>query len=146
MDATPRDVWDVLMDFPSYPRWNPMVVAISGEQRVGAKLDVRISLSNRRPMTFRPEVVECERERRFAWLGTIGVPGVFDGLHRFEVEPTESGAVFIHSEEFRGVLPPFLGRVVRETRESITAMDEALAQEVGRRRVLRASEPVAVGR
>jgi hypothetical protein len=123
-----------------------MVVSISGEQRVGAKLEVRISLNHGRPMTFRPEVVACDYERRFAWLGKLGVPGVFDGLHQFEVEPTDSGAVFIHSEEFRGVLPPFLRKVMRQTRESITAMDEALAQEVERRRLLQGSEPVAVGR
>jgi hypothetical protein len=137
--ATPEDVWAVLMDFPSYGGWNPMVVGISGEQEVSSHLKVTIAMKNGRQMTFRPAVVEFERGRRFAWLGKVGVRGLFDGLHRFEVEGNGAGATFVHSEEFRGLLPPLLGKLLRDTHETMAAMDRALAQEVERRRNARAA-------
>jgi hypothetical protein len=132
--ATAGEIWDVLMDFPSYSAWNPMVVAISGEPRVGRGLRIRIAMKNGRRMTFRPTVVEHEVGRRFAWLGKVGVRGLFDGLHRFEIDSNGSTVTFVHSEEFRGLLPPLLGNLLRDTHDSIAAMDEALAREVERRR------------
>jgi hypothetical protein len=130
----PKELWAVLMDFASYPSWNPMVVSISGAPEVGSRLEVKIALKGGRPMTFRPTVVEHEPGRRLAWLGKLGVNGLFDGLHRFEVEGTDPTATFIHSEEFRGLLPPLLGKVLRDTHESIIAMNKALVREVERRR------------
>jgi hypothetical protein len=132
--ATAEEVWAVLMDFPSYASWNPMVVAISGEPEVSGRLDVRIALNGGKAMTFRPTVVEREDGHRFAWLGKLGVPGIFDGLHRFAIEPNGRGSTFVHSEEFRGLLPPLLGKLLRDTHESIVAMNEALVREVERRR------------
>jgi len=134
ISATPEELWAVLMDFPSYDAWNPMVVAISGETVVGSRLEVKVALKNGRRMTFRPTVVEYEAGRRFAWLGKVGVRGVFDGLHRFEIEGRGSTATSVHSEEFRGLLPPLLGKLMRDTHDSIVAMNDALAREVERRR------------
>jgi hypothetical protein len=134
IDAPPEEVWAVLMDFPSYASWNPMVVGISGEPEVGSRLEVKIAMKNGRRMTFRPRVVEYEGGRRFAWLGKVGVRGLFDGLHRFEVENGGAASTFVHGEEFRGLLPPLLGGLLRDTHESIVAMNDALAREVQRRR------------
>ncbi len=56
--------------------------------------------------------------RRFAWLGNVGV---------------------------RGVLPPLLGKLLRDTHESIVAMNQALAREVERlRNGCRLSRPMMV--
>jgi hypothetical protein len=134
-DATPDEVWAVLMDFPSYPNWNPMVVAIEGDAKHGEQLAVTIAMKNGRKMNFTPKVVEYVPGRLFGWLGKLGIPGIFDGVHRFEVEPNGTGTTFIHGEEFRGILPPVLGRVLRDTHEGLIAMNEALIQEVARRRV-----------
>ncbi len=138
--ATPEELWEVLMDFPAYPDWNPMVVGISGQTGLGSHLAVTIAMKSGRRMTFHATVVEFEPGRRFAWLGKIWIRGLFDGLHRFEVEAGASGAVFIHSEEFRGLLPPLLGKVMRDTHEGLMAMNEALVGETERRR----SEKLAV--
>jgi hypothetical protein len=134
IDAQPEEVWAVLMDFPSYAAWNPMVVGISGNPEVGSRLEVKIAMKNGRRLTFRPTVVEYEGGRRFAWLGKVGLRGIFDGLHSFEVENDGAGSTFIHGEEFRGLLPPLLGGLLRDTHDSIVGMNEALAREVERRR------------
>jgi len=132
--ASPQEVWDVLMDFPSYPSWNPMVVSIKGEAELGRRLEITIAMKNGRRMNFTPTVVEYEDGRRFGWLGKLWLRGLFDGLHRFEIESNGTRATFVHSEEFRGLLPPLLGKLLKETHESVEAMNEALVREVARRR------------
>jgi hypothetical protein len=137
IEASPGELWDVLMDFPSYASWNPMILAISGRAELGSRLEVRIAMKSGRRMTFRPRVVEYEPGRRFGWLGKVAVRGVFDGLHRFEVVNSASTSTFVHSEEFRGLLPPLLRKLLRDTHESVIAMNEALAREVERRGLAR---------
>ena len=134
IDATADEAWDVLMDFASYPSWNPMVVAIAGEPVVGSSLRTTIALRNGRSMSFTPVVVEYDARRRFAWLGHLIVRGLFDGCHFFEVQQHHRGVTFLHGEEFRGVLVPLLGGVLKETRKSMEAMNNAIVQEVVRRK------------
>jgi hypothetical protein len=122
------------MDFPSHADWDPMVHSISGETALGSRLEVKIAMKSGRVMTFRPKVVEYEPGRRFAWQGKLGVRGLFDGLHRFEVRPSGSGTTFVHSEEFRGILPPVLKRLLGDTHSLMELMNDALAVEVTRRR------------
>lgn len=131
--ASPEELWQVLMDFPSYPTWNPMVVAIKGEAKLGRRLEVTIAMKNGRRMNFTPTVVECDPGRRFGWLGRLWARGLFDGLHRFEIEQGSAGATFVHSEEFRGLLPPLLGKLLTDTHDSVVAMNDALVNEVVRR-------------
>jgi hypothetical protein len=119
-----------------------MVVRIAGEAGPGPRLDVTIALKNGRRMKFAPKVVEFEPGRRFGWLGKLWVSGLFDGLHRFEVEPAPFGSTFVHSEEFRGLLPPFFGRLLKDTHDSLVAMNEASIRESARRRALKNSVAV----
>jgi hypothetical protein len=133
-DASPEEVWAVLMDFDSYPAWNPMIVRLEGEAKIGARLRNTILIKPGRQMTFKPTVVEYEPNRRFGWNGKLGPGGLFDGLHRFEVTPSDGGTTFVHSEEFRGLLPPLLGGVLRATHRAVLAMNEALVAEVARRK------------
>ncbi len=68
----------------------------------------------------------------FAWLGRFGIPGVFDGAHRFELEPLGEGRTrFVQSEHFRGLLVPLLRRSLRtHTLAGFEAMNRALADRV----------------
>ena len=42
-------------------------------------------------MTMHPTVPVAEPGRELRWLGRLGLPGVFDGEHRFEIHETEPG-------------------------------------------------------
>jgi hypothetical protein len=134
-DLSPDDLWTVLMDFASYPDWSPMVVAISGDARLGGRLAIEVAMKDGRRMKFRPTVVEFEEARRFSWLGRFLVRGLFDGLHRFVIEARPGGgSVLVHGEEFRGLVPPFVGKLLKDTDDSIKAMNLALVREAERRR------------
>ncbi|SDJ52231.1 SRPBCC domain-containing protein [Natronorubrum texcoconense] len=115
IDAPPEVVWDVLLEFESYPEWNPFVRAIEGEPTEGERLRVRIDPPNSRGMTFKPEVVAVEENRRLVWLGRLVVPFAFDGYHEFHLEPIDAGEPsgarrtrLLHRETFRGALVPLL--------------------------------------
>ncbi len=78
-------------------------------------------------MTFRPRVTVVESTRVFEWLGRLGLPRIFDGRHRFELEPTPTGTRLTQSEDFRGGLVRFM----RSSLDSVTlqgfeAMNAAL--------------------
>jgi hypothetical protein len=91
IDADPDSVWAVLMDFAAYPDWNPFIHPIEGTQQVGARLKLRIQPPNSRGRSLMPHVTVVEPARAFGWLGSLGVPHIFDGAHRFELEPIDGG-------------------------------------------------------
>jgi hypothetical protein len=131
IEAPPEKVWAALLDFASYPSWNPFIPAISGEPAPGARLEVRLRPPGGAGMTVRPTVLEATPGRRLRWLGKLGVRGIFDGEHRFELEPLAGGRTrFTHAERFSGLLVPLLGGVLRSTERGFRAMNDALKARV----------------
>lgn len=109
--ADAERVWAILTDFDAYSEWNPFIRSIRGQPREAARLTVRIQPSGASGMTFRPAVLVARPEKELRWLGHLLVPGLFDGEHRFEIEPLGSGRVlFRQSERFTGVLVSLLRR------------------------------------
>jgi len=127
IDAPADVVWAILTDLDAYADWNPFVIASSGTTAVGEKLTNRMQNPGGRAMTIRPEVTVVEPDETFEWLGHLGMPGIFDARHRFEIETTATGVAFHQSEDFKGVLV----RVMRRSLDSQTVhgfeeMNEAL--------------------
>ncbi|MDS0297430.1 SRPBCC domain-containing protein [Halogeometricum sp. S1BR25-6] len=133
--ATPERVWTVLTDFEAYDEWNPFA-RIAGKPNVGAHPQVRLTPPDGRAMTFRPEVTVVEPDRELRWLGHLYVPGLFDGEHRFVLEPLDGGARtrFVHAETFGGVLAgPLLRMVGDDTQAGFEAMNGALKRRAEER-------------
>ena len=128
IDAPPAAVWRVFADFARYPDWNPFVRSLEGDVEVGRRLRVRLQPPGRRAITMRPAVRAYKPERELRWLGRLGLPRIFDGEHRFLLEPLDDGnrTRFVQSETFRGVLVPFLGSLLRTTETAFASMNEAL--------------------
>jgi hypothetical protein len=139
--AAPERVWDVLTDFDAYPQWNPFMVEAEGRAVTGQRLRVRMRPpGRRRPMTFRPRVLEAEPGRELRWLGRVLLPGVFDGLHRFTIEPAGPDRTrLVQQETFGGLLAPLLLRVLaKPTLAGFHQMNQALKD--------RAEQPTPVQR
>jgi hypothetical protein len=133
IDAAPDAVWEVLMDFGAFPRWNPFIVSIEGTPAVGSRLRVRLLPDRGRAVTIRPTVTVHDPGRAFGWLGRMGLPHVFDGAHRFTLEPLEGGGRtrFVQSEAFSGALLPIVRRLILPgTLRAFESMNEALAARV----------------
>ena len=131
IEAPPSAVWDVLMDFDSYPEWNPFIRSIDGEPVVGGKIEALLGASGKKPMKFAPTVQELSSPSTFSWLGSFGFKGVFDGRHAFELEETTEGTLFHQHEEFSGILAPIALPALRKaTTRGFNEMNQALKARV----------------
>jgi len=132
IEASAGRVWDSLTDFPAFPEWNPFIRRISGEPKVGAKLEVFMQSPGSRGMTFRPTVKKVDRDRELRWLGHLGVPGLFDGEHIFEIEAVGAKRVhFVQRERVGGILVPLLARSLdRDAKRGFEEMNRALRTRV----------------
>lgn len=129
--ATPEEVWRVLTDFERFPEWNPLITRASGELREGATLEIFVQVPDSTGRKFKPRVLKVAPNRELVWLGQLAIPGLFNGEHRFRIEPTGTDSVrFIHSEGFSGLLIPFMGGVLKKTERGYHLMNEALKRRV----------------
>ncbi len=126
--ASANRVWATLTDFSSFPVWNQFIRRLDGELRVGARLVIRLQLSNARSKTFRPRVLRVEPGRQLRWRGHFIVRGLFDGEHAFEIEALSADrARLVHREIFTGLLVPLMARSLdHTTRRGFEAMNVAL--------------------
>ncbi|WP_214324840.1 SRPBCC domain-containing protein [Nonomuraea sediminis] len=125
--ASPEVVWQILTDVKSYSDWNPFIKQASGEITVGAILVLRMFPGgDGKPTTFRPRVLIADPARTLCWRGSLGIPGIFDGEHRFVLHRTARGTNLIQSEKFTGLLTPFLGGAVARTADDFRALNQAL--------------------
>ena len=126
VNSTKEKIWEALMCFEDYPKWNPFITEIKGLKVVGERLDVAID-----GMKFNPVVLENKKHEVFSWLGNLWIKGVFDGNHIFELKEVGEGVVFIHKENFKGILVPFLKKMLNnKTKKGFIAMNKALKELV----------------
>jgi len=128
IEAPPETVWGILTDLAHFADWNPFIVSSEGKVEVGERLKNRLQPPGGKAMTFRPTVTEVQSNQVFEWLGRLGPPGIFDGRHRFELEPTATGGTrLVHSEQLNGVLVRFLRKKLdTQTLPGFVAMNTAL--------------------
>ncbi len=128
IDAPPETVWEMVTDLDQYAEWNPFIVSAAGEVAVGERLTNRMAPPEGKAMTFKPTVTEVDTGQTFEWLGRLGMPGVFDGRHRFDLSPTPDGGTrLVHSEKFSGVLVRFMRKSLdTQTRQGFEVMNTAL--------------------
>jgi hypothetical protein len=147
IDAPPEVVWTILTDLPHYREWNPFVVSSGGTVAVGQRLTNRLQPVGGRTRTFRPTVTIVDPPRTFEWLGHLGVPGIFDGRHRFELTATRTGTHLAQIEHVSGVLVRFARRSLDEgTVGGFNAMNLALKARVEQRPVERPGATMPPGR
>ena len=132
--ADTAKVWDVLMNFDSYPKWNPFITSISGERKLGNRLTVSINPPGGKGMTFKPNILTLEANKEFRWKGKLGINGIFDGEHYFILESVDKDITkFIHGEKFSGLLVPFVGKMLDKTQKGFQLMNESIKKECERK-------------
>ena len=109
INAPKNEVWKVLTDFNSYPKWNPFIKLIEGNIAVNERFHVNID-----GMKFKPKVLCFEKNHKFQWIGHLLFPGLFDGKHTFELIKIDAGTtLFIQREEVKGILIPFFKKKLK---------------------------------
>ncbi len=127
INATRESIWDHLMDFNTYKKWNPFIIDIKGQPIKGERLTVTLKNGDNR-IVFKPKVTEVVPFQTFAWKGSLFVRGLFDGHHYFCLEEISSSQVkLIHGEDFSGLLSLIIfNKIADQTSSNFMAMNLAL--------------------
>ncbi len=128
--ATPKQVWEVLTDFESYPSWNPFIKSLTGDVEVGNTIAINVN-----GMKFKPTILVCEHCVELRWIGRLLFKGLFDGEHIFKLVDNQDGTVtFMQSKYFNGLLVrPFSKKLDNETAPGFRAMNAKLKSIVEQR-------------
>jgi hypothetical protein len=98
-------VWDLLMDFPSYPSWNPFLPRVEGKPVVGEQLTLRMRTAGLPDTTLKPMVMYVVPQHYFSWRGPVINALILQGEHYFELQPRGEHACHLrHGERFTGLL------------------------------------------
>ena len=128
-------VWDILTDFATYQRWNPLVRSVLGAARRGDTIVITERHGHRgtarkpgRSATMRRIVKHIREPLELHWLGRWGLDSIYATERRFRIESLRAGGVRFHqSEQFRGVAVPFLwSGLRRDLIPGFHAMNRAL--------------------
>lgn len=123
--AKPQRVWNALLDFPGYSKWNPFV-AVRGT--VGNAN--RIEWSFGRPQGTRRVCVEgliTVRDEPHILTWCLGVSRVFTLEESYSLIAIQGGTVLGHSIRCRGVMVALLAPLIRRRlRKILSAGDHGL--------------------
>lgn len=132
INAHPEEVWKILLDFESYPDWNPFIIKAKGDIKEGENLNISIKPVGSNPFSFTPRITNVVENKKIIWLGKAIVRGLFDGRHCFELHQNEDRTTtFIQKESFSGLLIPFCKKIIGvNTLNGFILMNQALKERV----------------
>lgn len=139
LDASPAEVWEVLVDHEAWPRWFRGVHTCRGtsEPATGVGSTRRVTLANGR-WVVDERFIAWDDERLWAFTATAMRPAVFRSLvERVAIEPVAAGRTAV---TYRMALEPTLALrpvvpLLRHTvRRNLSAALVELGREVVRRR------------
>ncbi|MEX0299004.1 MAG: SRPBCC family protein [Kordiimonas sp.] len=104
--AQKEKVWEALVDFESYPNWNPTLTYVEGHLKSGEILHARFGRA--RNLTA-ADVEQVEEGNMFVMSRSLIHPYLVHMAHDFELQEIEGGVTqFIQRWHCKGMLVPFL--------------------------------------
>ncbi|MCT7910436.1 SRPBCC domain-containing protein [Arcobacter lacus] len=132
INSKANKIWQELINFEEYKNWNPSIIDIIGELGKNKILKIVVKIDEK-TMIFKPKILVCEENKELRWLGKFLFSGIFDGEHYFLIEENSDGtSTFIQGEKFCGILIPFFGKMILNTKKGFEAMNEELKKRVER--------------
>lgn len=103
--ASPKQVWNVLVDIERYEEWNTVLVPLEGELREGANVRYEFRQNADNTYTIPSKVEKVVEQTLLNQRG--GMQGILSFDHRYTLEPANGGTKVIIHEEYRGIGVPF---------------------------------------
>ena len=128
VNSTPEKIWNILINFENYEIWNPFMIKVTGEAKLGSKIMVKIQTVRGKQRTYHPIITKLEINKELRWKGKSILPGIFDGERIFIIEKSADNRVsFLHKEIFTGLGAKLAGdKLDQDLRESFDKMNIAL--------------------
>lgn len=129
INSSSQRVYEILTNLFDYEKWNPFIIKSEGIVGVGNRIKNTMKNGNK-SIVFKPKIVKADKEKEFAWLGSFGVKGIFDGYHYFQIKTIEEGKVLlVHGEIFSGILARLiLNKIGNQTYHNFLMVNKALKE------------------
>jgi len=125
IEAPREEVWSILMDFDSYPRWNPYMRTVRGRAAAGATLEIRLRPPGGSPDKITAEIFTYKPPRKLRWQSRLLVPGLRDLEYELIVTPLgPRRSQVVQRARYEGVLALFGD--AESTRAGLESMVAAL--------------------
>jgi hypothetical protein len=129
--ATPGNVWAVLADLASYPKWHPMYLAVSGQLAAGSTLTITSTHpTTGRPMTAKVKVLTVEPDTELRWVSKL--LGLTISKRAFRLSRTADGTSLVQTGTYRGLgggRGRAITKVIGRVQDTFTAINEAIKQQ-----------------
>lgn len=106
--ATPEKVWNTLTDINGWNKWNPTVNQISGEAKLGSKLDITMvskeGKGGKDGPKYSPKFIRLDSQKSFRWTATMMAGFLFTNDKHIILEETATGTKVTHKELFSGMM------------------------------------------
>jgi hypothetical protein len=124
VDAPRETVWDIVMDFESYPSWNPYMRSVSGRPGVGETLEIHLDTPDGED-DVSAEVYVYRPPRKLRWQSRMLLPGVRDLEYEIIVAPLGPDRAQVQQRaRYEGLLAPFVDGAAAQ--RGLEAMSDAL--------------------
>ena len=129
--ATPENVWAVLADLASYPKWHPVYLGVTGQLAAGSTLSITTTHpTSGRTITAKVKVLTAEPDTELRWASKL--LGRTISERKFQLSSTSDGTSLVQAGSYSGLgggrgraMVKVLGRV----QDTFTAINEAVKQQ-----------------
>ncbi len=101
IEASPRQIWEVLMNKEEYEKWNRVLIPIKGEIEQGNKLTYKLVQPDGNSIDIGMKATKLIPLKLLNQRG--GFPGVFTYDHRYILEPVGNNTKVTIHEDFKGI-------------------------------------------
>lgn len=130
INASISEVWDILINFESWEKWNSFIPMVQGEFKVGKKMSIKVVSPDMKEMFFKPKIYEIEQYKRISWGGSFLV-FIYNGIHYFLLEYIDDNVTrFRQIEKFRGPIILLMEKMITKTAVGYQNMNKEFKQYV----------------
>lgn len=105
IEATPKQVWEVLLDTDKYSDWNPTMELLAGELKVGNTVRYKYIQSENNQSEIPARVKKIVAEKLLNQGG--GLPFILTYDHSYSLSSVENNTKVVIHEDYEGIYVPF---------------------------------------
>ncbi|MEM6725461.1 MAG: SRPBCC domain-containing protein [Bacteroidota bacterium] len=121
-----EEVWKALIDFGTYPTWNPLVGKVEGDLKEGGTINAYIVPLKQ---TFKVKLLKVRENEEMTWKGNLaGLDFLINGVHYYRLKAIDENTTHLdHGETFTGILSNLVPKKqIQATQKVFEAHNEAL--------------------
>lgn len=123
-------VWQILLDLPNYPDWNPFTYQVISTLKSGDPVDLYVDMPNRGKRMQRETIQAVESPGYIAWGMEMFAPWALKALRTQHIEALPGARCLYYSDDhFKGILTPLVTAIFgRSIKQGFDSVGHALKQ------------------